>query len=199
MNKVIEVYAESTPNPAALKFVTGRILLGEGQVEYQNKQQAAISPLASQLFDFSGVKSVFISGNFITIVKDSDADWYELMPIFREFIKSFLASGEKVFLSNPLQPPNGKTEVVKEEIKQPVGEGGMEAQIRSVLEEYVLPAVEQDGGHISFVSYDDGVVKVLLQGACSGCPSSTMTLKSGIENLLTRMVPGVKEVVAVEG
>lgn len=199
MNKVIEVYAESTPNPAALKFVTGRILLGEGQVEYYNKQQAAISPLASQLFDFSGVKSVFITGNFITIVKDNDADWYELMPIFREFIKSFLSSGEKVFLSNPINPSIGNTEGVKEEIRQPVSEGEMESQIRSVLEEYVLPAVEQDGGHISFVSYDDGVVKVLLQGACSGCPSSTMTLKSGIENLLTRMVPGVKEVVAVEG
>ncbi len=199
MNKVIEVYAESTPNPAALKFVTGRILLGEGQVEYHNKQQAAVSPLASQLFDFSGVKAVFITGNFITIVKDNDADWYELMPIFREFIKSFLLSGEKVFLSNPLNQANENVEVTKDEFKQPVAEGEMESQIRNVLEEYVLPAVEQDGGHISFVSYDDGVVKVLLQGACSGCPSSTMTLKSGIENLLTRMVPGVKEVVAVEG
>lgn len=199
MNKVIEVYAESTPNPAALKFVTGRILLGEGQVEYQNKQQAAVSPLASQLFDFSGVKSVFITGNFITIVKDSEADWYELMPIFREFIKSFLSSGEKVFLSNPLNQANKNVEVAKDEFKQPVAEGEMESQIRSVLEEYVLPAVEQDGGHISFVSFEDGVVKVMLQGACSGCPSSTMTLKSGIENLLTRMIPGVKEVVAVEG
>jgi len=199
MNKVIEVYAESTPNPAALKFVTSRMLLGEGQVEYQNKQQASVSPLASQLFDFSGVKSVFITGNFITIVKDNDADWYELMPIFRETLKSFLSSGEKVFLSNPLSSSNGKTEIIKEENGQPVAEGAIESQIRSVLEEYVLPAVEQDGGHISFVSYDDGIVKVLLQGACSGCPSSTMTLKAGIENLLTRMVPGVKEVVAVEG
>lgn len=199
MNKVIEVYAESTPNPAALKFVTGRILLGEGQVEYHNKQQASISPLASQLFDFSGVKSVFITGNFITIVKDSDTDWYELMPVFREFIKSFLSSGEKVFLSNPLPSSIRNGETVSEATMQPVAEGDMESQIRSVLEEYVLPAVEQDGGHIRLMSCDDGVVKVLLQGACSGCPSSTMTLKSGIENLLTRMVPGVKEVVAVEG
>lgn len=199
MNKVIEVYAESTPNPAALKFVTSRMLLGEGQVEYQNKAQAAISPLASQLFDFSGVKSVFITGNFITVVKDSNADWYELMPIFREFIKSFLSSDEKIFLSNPVMSSESAREEIKKESIQPVAEGETESQIRSVLEEYVLPAVEQDGGHISFVSYDDGIVKVLLQGACSGCPSSTMTLKAGIENLLTRMVPGVKEVVAVEG
>jgi Fe-S cluster biogenesis protein NfuA len=198
MTKVLEVYAESTPNPAALKFVTGRLLLGEGQVEFQNKQQAAVSPLASQLFDFSGVKSVFISGNFITIVKDSDTDWYELMPIFREFIKSFLQSGEKVFTSHPLNPTPPKEESDQEE-PPPVAAGDTAAQIRNILEEYVLPAVEQDGGHIHFVSYDDGVVKVMLQGACSGCPSSIMTLKSGIENLLTRMVPGVKEVVAVEG
>jgi Fe-S cluster biogenesis protein NfuA len=194
MDKPVEVYAESTPNPAALKFVTGRILLGEGQVEFQNKQEAAISPLATQLFGFSGVKSVFITGNFITIVKDSDADWYELMPIFREFIKSFLASGEKIFTSSPLT----HHETVKEEKTARATDGDIESQIINVLEEYVLPAVEQDGGHIRFMSFKHGVVKVLLQGACSGCPSSTLTLKSGIENLLTRMVPGVKEVVAVE-
>jgi Fe-S cluster biogenesis protein NfuA len=194
MSKVIEVYAESTPNPAALKFVTNRILLGEGNVEYHSKEQASGCPLAAQLFAFSGVKSVFISGNFITIIREGDTDWYELMPVFREFIKSFLSSGEKIFISNP----HAEEKPLKDIPTQQGDDSETESRIKQILEEYVMPAVEQDGGHIRFVSYDSGVVKVLLQGSCSGCPSSTLTLKSGIENLLTRMVPGVKEVVAVE-
>lgn len=198
MTTPVNVYAESTPNPSALKFVSSRMLLFEGSVEYSNPLEAQISPLAQGLFAFSGVKSVFISSNFITITKEGDVDWYEISNILREYIRGFLMSGEKVFLSNPLESP-ASTE-------KPIDSGSihseatesheLENRIQQLLEEYVSPAVAQDGGEIQFRSFIDGVVTVALRGSCSGCPSSTLTLKSGIENLLKSMMPEVKEVVA---
>lgn len=187
--KVWTVYAESTPNPATMKFVASQYLLLEGQVEYTDPAQAGNCPLARQLFTFSGVTGVFIMSNFVTITKREGIDWYEFMPILREFIKGYLESGEPVFTGPTSQMADasiGRTTVGNE----------LEDRIIATLEEYVKPAVEQDGGAIQFKSFEDGKVTVLLQGACSGCPSSTMTLKSGIENLLKSMIPEVKEVVA---
>lgn len=198
MTTPVNVYAESTPNPSALKFVSSRMLLFEGSVEYSNPLEAQISPLAQGLFSFSGVKSVFISSNFITVTKEGEIDWYEISNILREYIRGFLMSGEKVFLSNPLESPTA--------FEKPIDSGSGESQatespelenrILQLLDEYVSPAVAQDGGEIQFRSFRDGVVTVALRGSCSGCPSSTLTLKSGIENLLKSMMPEVKEVVA---
>jgi Fe-S cluster biogenesis protein NfuA len=191
MKKVVTVYAESTPNPASLKFVLNSYLLEEGSVEYTSKDQCAECPLAAQLFSFSGVSGVFITANFITISKNSDVDWYELMPIFREFIKNYIESGQPVFTGK-------KEKIADESIDRTHSGSAVETKIIEALDEYVKPAVEQDGGAIHFKSFDEGVVTLILKGACSGCPSSAVTLKNGIENLLKQLIPEVKEVVAVE-
>lgn len=189
----VNVYAESTPNPSAMKFVCSMLLLPEGTVEYASPEECRNSPLAQQLFSFSGVHGVFITSNFITITKVYDADWLDLAGILREFIRGFLMSGEKVF-SHPVTVVN---QDITHPAKETVGAGNAtENEIIRLLEEYVRPAVESDGGAIHFRSFSNGVVTVALKGSCSGCPSSTMTLKSGIENLLRQMIPDVKEVVA---
>lgn len=192
IKKVITVYAESTPNPAALKFVANRYLLQEGSVEYTSKSQAVNCPLAQQLFDFSGICGVFITTNFITLTKNSDVDWQETMGILREFIKSYLENGQPVFTG-----PTGQ--VADSRIERTKTASAIETKIIETLEEYVKPAVEQDGGAIHFKSFDSGIVTLVLKGSCSGCPSSTQTLKGGIENLLKQFIPEVKEVVAEEG
>jgi Fe-S cluster biogenesis protein NfuA len=200
--KFVEVYAESTPNPAAMKFVVNRILLSEGVVEYFKKEDAGICPLAFQLFDFTGVKAVFITSNFITITKTNEIDWYDVLAIFREFIKGFFMGDEKLFLKNPFETADTNQQpAVNSEplIVNSESNANLDEQIKQMLEEYVRPAVEQDGGAIHFKSFDNGVVTLILKGSCSGCPSSTLTLKSGIENLLKKMVPQVTEVVAEEG
>lgn len=189
----VNVYAESTPNPSAMKFVCSMLLLPEGTVEYTTPEECTNSPLARQLFSFSGVREVFITSNFITITKVEDTDWLDLAGMLREFIRGFLMSGEKVF-SHPVA-------VANQDITHPAREtvitgNATESEIVRLLEEYVRPAVESDGGAIHFRSFRDGVVTVALKGSCSGCPSSAMTLKSGIENLLRQMIPEVKEVVA---
>jgi Fe-S cluster biogenesis protein NfuA len=191
MKKVINVYAESTPNPASMKFVLNSYLLEEGSVEYMSKEQAKECPIAQQLFSFSGVSGVFITANFITISKNNDVDWFELMPIFREFIKTYIESEQPVF--------TGKNEKVSDELIERTHSGSaLESKIIEALDEYVKPAVEQDGGAIHFKSFDEGTVTLILKGACSGCPSSSVTLKNGIENLLKQLIPEVREVVAVD-
>ena len=185
----INIYAEATPNPAAMKFVVNRYLLEEGSVEYTSKEAAHNSPLAQQLFAFSGITSVFISSNFVTLSKSNDLDWYELIPIIRTFLKNFLESDEKVF-TGPTQ------QVADPTIARTKTASAVETKIIEALEEYVKPAVEQDGGAIHFKSFEDGIVTVVMKGSCSGCPSSTVTLKSGIERLLKQLVPEVNEVVA---
>jgi len=200
--KYIEVYAESTPNPAAMKFVVNKILLNEGVDEYFKKEDAVNCPLAFQLLDFTGVKTVFITSNFITITKTNDIDWYDILAILREFIKGFFMGDEKLFLKNPFETEvhNQQPAVVNPlPIINSESNPNLEEQIKQMLEDYVRPAVEQDGGAIHFKSFDNGVVTLILKGSCSGCPSSTLTLKSGIENLLKKMVPEVTEVVAEEG
>lgn len=197
MNIPVNVYAESTPNPSAMKFVCDVMLLEDGVVEYANPAEAAVCPLAVQLFAFSGVKGVFITSNFITVTKESDIDWFEITNILREFIRGYLISGERLFTANPFKTiKQASTPVVETPISSNQDQTEIESKIIQMLDEYVKPAVEQDGGAIHFRSFSHGIVTVALKGSCSGCPSSTLTLKSGIENLLKSMVPQVTEVVA---
>lgn len=193
--KVVTIYTEASPNPNSLKFVLNFRLLENIHLDFPSAEETALSPLAKTLFDeFPFVQRVFIANNFITITKDDSTDWFEVNPIIKEYIRTYLLAEKPVFSDQLLD------EKMKEE-EAPItqsneGNGDIEEKIKSILNDYVKPAVEQDGGAISFHSFNDGVVKVLLQGSCSGCPSSTLTLKAGIENLLTRMVPEVKEVIA---
>jgi NFU1 iron-sulfur cluster scaffold homolog, mitochondrial len=204
----VEVYAELTPNPDSMKFVTSRMLLTDAVAEYVSKEDAVDCPLAYQLFDFSGIKRVFITSNFLTISKESGIDWFDITNILREYIRGFLLSDEKLFLKSPIGrvaapapkavplPKVAAVEKQEEETSVP-DDPEIEEKIKQLLDEYVRPAVEGDGGAIHFQSFENGTVNVVLKGACSGCPSSTVTLKGGIENLLKRLLPQVKEVVAV--
>ena len=188
------VYAESTPNPSTMKFVANRLIIEpDKQVEYLNAIECEGSPLAKELFKGGYVKSLFFSSNFITITKTDAKEWATLTSPVREFLTDYLTKGLPVIEVYP------EKQAVKEKVTEAViSEGSTEEQIVNILEEYIRPAVEQDGGAITFRSFNEGVVTVALQGSCSGCPSSKVTLKSGIENLLTRIVPGVTEVVAEE-
>jgi len=184
--RIVNIYTEAPPNPNSLKFCTEFQLVPDS-VDFPSVVSASNCPLASDLFRFSFVKRVFISSNFITVTKSEDIDWFDVTPMLKSLIKGYLEEGKPLFLEIPKSSgvdinPNDPEIVQK---------------IKSLLDEYIRPAVEQDGGAINFDSFDEGVVKVQLQGSCSGCPSSTVTLKAGIENLLKRMIPEVKEVVAV--
>ncbi|MFD1603895.1 NifU family protein [Flavobacterium artemisiae] len=182
----ITVYGETTPNPSALKFVVSRMLT-RNAVEYKNIDQTASSPLAQELFKFPYVKEVFIDENYISVTKYEINDWSEITLELRTFIKKFIESGGTV-LDESLIQTTAKNDVTKDEAFDKLDVTSQ--QIINILEEYVKPAVAADGGNIAFESYneDDKTVKVLLQGACSGCPSSTFTLKSGIENMLKSML-----------
>ena len=188
--KAINIYTESNPNPNSLKFVVNFMLMPEGiSRDYPNMESTSEAPLAKALFDqFDFVTGVFYMSNFVTITKKEETEWFEVKGAVQQFIKDFLLEGKAILTE-------GITDVIDEEL---TGDDA-EAKIRGVLEEYIKPAVEMDGGAIKLSSYKEGVVTVTLQGSCSGCPSSTITLKNGIENLLKRMVPEVKEVVAEEG
>jgi len=182
----ITVYGETTPNPSALKFVVSRMLT-KNPVEYKNIDQTASSPLAKELFKFPYVKEVFIDENYISVTKYDINDWQEITLEVRTFIKQFIENGGTV-LDETLIEVATKNDVTKDENFDKLDVTSQ--QIINILEEYVKPAVAADGGNIAFDSYneDDKTVKVILQGACSGCPSSTFTLKSGIENMLKSML-----------
>ena len=186
--KVITIYAEASPNPESMKFVANISFLEEGiSVDYADREAAEKSPLCQELFDFSYITRAFISSNFVSVTKTPETNWVEVISEIRTFIKKYLEDGKVVFTELPTKEEvdsSGKTENRTE----------LEAKIIELLNTYVRPAVEQDGGNIEFVSFDSGIVTVELQGSCSGCPSSTVTLKSGIESLLKRMVPEVQEV-----
>ena len=172
----INIYTEANPNPNSLKFVANFMLMPEGvSRDFPDIKSAEEAPLAIKLFEKSYVKRVFYMSNFITVTKDDEADWYEI-------------KGELQILTE---------KEVKEDHHVEASDTDLEVKIKGILDEYIRPAVEMDGGAITFDSFSEGKVKVLLQGSCSGCPSSTLTLKSGIENLLKRMVPEVQEVDAV--
>lgn len=182
----ITVYGESTPNPAALKFVVSRMLT-KNAIEYKNIDQTASSPLAKELFKFPYVKEIFIDENYISVTKYEINDWQEITLELRTFIKQYIENGGTV-LDESLIEVATKNDVTKDEAFDKLDTTSQ--QIINILEEYVKPAVAADGGNIAFDSYNDTdkTVKVILQGACSGCPSSTFTLKSGIENMLKSML-----------
>ena len=185
------IYAEATPNPSTMKFVANILLLPENSVEYTDASETEGSPLATELFKMDFVRSIYICNNFITIAKKEFTSWSEIIPQVREFLKAWIDEGKDIVAFLP-----AKKEVQIPTSVADINAAGVEGQIMDILDEYVRPAVEGDGGEISFVSYEDGKVTVRLAGSCSGCPSSTVTLKNGIEHLLKKMVPGVQEVVA---
>ncbi len=205
----VSVYAEMTPNPAVLKFVANKRLVGADSIEFKNIEEAQASPLAVKLFHFPFVKEVFITSNYIAITKYDILEWEDVTLEVRELIRDYIAQGNPVLKSNEATPAasDAKGAEVKSTIgavhpqeKDPKTWEPIEQKISSLLDEYVKPAVEQDGGNIKFLNFTDGKVQVLLQGACSGCPSSTQTLKQGIQNLLQEMLPGqIKDVEAVNG
>lgn len=192
----VSIYAEASPNPESMKFVLNSQLLADGvSVDYPNVEAAANSPLAQELFNFDYVGRVFIAQNFVTITKTSDLQWAHLIPELRTFLKSYIEASGPIFTVDPAAEQKAAQQAAatgdSSEADQQTSQ-----KIIDLLDNYVRPAVEQDGGNITFKSYQDGIVTVNLQGSCSGCPSATVTLKSGIENLLKRMVPEVREVVA---
>ncbi|MTI19699.1 NifU family protein [Fulvivirga sp. RKSG066] len=184
-DRIINIYMEANPNPNSLKFVANLMLTDDGQsFDFPDKESAKDAPLAQELFNYPYVDRVFYMSNFVTVTKKEDVIWEEVRNELKEHIKAYLESGKPILnkvVEEPLFNENDSETVKK---------------IKGILDEYVKPAVEGDGGAISFHSYNEGVVKVLLQGSCSGCPSSTVTLKAGIENLLKRMLPEIKAVEA---
>jgi len=189
LKKFVNIYTEANPNPNSMKFVLNFVLVPEGVTFDFLDADSAVkgSPLASELFRFDYVRRVFITNNFITITKDEAIDWNEIIPELRPFIKSYLEAGKPLLAQQAMNDADAALQENDSEVVK---------KIKGLLDEYVRPAVESDGGAINFHSFHEGTVKVHLQGSCSGCPSSTLTLKAGIENLLKRMVPEVKEVVA---
>ncbi|HEV7380418.1 MAG TPA: NifU family protein [Dyadobacter sp.] len=194
LSRPIFVYTELSPNPNSMKFVLNFELVPDGlSFDYPSVEstflEGSASPLASDLFQFPHVKRVFIASNFITITKDDEIAWEEVLRDTKQFIKIYFEENHPVFAEKTIEK---NTVIVDSRDSDTI------QKIKAALDTYVRPAVESDGGAINFHSFNEesGVVKVLLQGSCSGCPSSTLTLKAGIENLLTRMVPDVKEVVA---
>ncbi|WP_109832404.1 NifU family protein [Reichenbachiella versicolor] len=190
----VNLYIESNPNPNTLKFVANFMLIPEGlNFDYPTLESATNSDLAQELFTFPFVQGVFIMSNFVTVTKDDATDWEEVKNGIKEHIKNYIDAGKSVVDLNKAY------EQAKEDQASKPASSDIDENIKGILDEYIRPAVEQDGGAIHFHSFKDGVVSVVLQGACSGCPSSTLTLKAGIENLLKRMVPEVKEVEAING
>jgi Fe-S cluster biogenesis protein NfuA len=181
----IHIYLESNPNPHSLKFVVNEMLVPEGMsFDFPDPQSAEHAPLAKELFNYPFVERVFFMSNFITITKREDVEWIEIQDTLRQHIKKFLESGRLII--EPVESVTSEAETENESVRK----------IKNILDEYIRPAVEQDGGAITYHSFQDGILKVRLQGSCSGCPSSMITLKAGIENLFTRLMPG--EVKAVE-
>jgi Fe-S cluster biogenesis protein NfuA len=197
------IYAESTPNPATMKFVSNILLMQHGATyESADINGNEVCPLAQALFNFSFVERVFIANNYVTITRTNVIQWEDIVHEVREFIGEYLNNGGLVFEGN--EDPVSSVETGKTTFtaitKHREAQTDVEKNIIAILDEYVKPAVENDGGAILFDSYDNGKVNLILKGSCSGCPSSVMTLKSGVENLLKQMMPNdVEEVVALNG
>ena len=191
-NPVISIYTEMTPNPETMKFVANKLLYPGKSIDFQDESSAAPSPLAMELFSFPFIKSVFIASNFVTLTKSADMeDWQDAIPSIKQFLKEYLEEGKPVIDEEAVS-------VMKIESTNEVSADDEDVvkRIKELLENYVKPAVEMDGGAIQFKSYDDGRVNLKIQGSCSGCPSSMITLKAGIEGMMKRMIPEVKDVVA---
>ena len=195
----VMLYTEQTPNPESLKFVTNRMLY-KGTADFREEDLAKEwSPIATALFELPYVKGVYVCNNFVTVTKEFNYAWEDIMLKLKEFIKKYIEDGGAII-------SDGFGEAMaKLEAERGVGyeytedEAEIVQKIKELIETYVKPAVEMDGGNIEFKSFNKGIVTVVLQGSCSGCPSSTVTLKSGIEGMLKRMVPEVQEVVAEMG
>ncbi len=194
----VTVYAEATPNPAVMKFVANK-KIATAVFEFTSIDDAKLSPLASELFHFPFVKSVFIEENYVSVTKYDMAEWQDITTEVRDFIRNFIADGKEIVLPEAVEKMEKSAPQLDRKFE---GLDDTSKEIVNILEEYVKPAVASDGGNIQFIGYDADVknVSVLLQGACSGCPSSTFTLKNGIENMLKQMLPGkVETVEAVNG
>ena len=195
----VMLYTEQTPNPESLKFVTNRMLY-QGTADFRDRNLAEEwSPIANELFEFPYVKGVYVCNNFITVTKEFNYSWEDIMLKLKEFIKTYISEDKSVV-------NEGFEEAMREREKEngvsyeyTGEEAELVIKIKDLIDTYVKPAVEMDGGNIEFQSFNEGIVTVLLQGSCSGCPSSTVTLKAGIEGMLKRMVPEVKEVVSEMG
>src|ERR1035437_8478046 len=198
-NPVI-LYAESTPNPASMKFVANQLLVQNGATaQYLSKAETKDAPLAAKLFEFPFVKAVFITANFVTVSKTDAVQWEDITLELRDFIRVYINDGNPIITELPkTEMPVDNTFEVKKEVftEHQTPSTEIEVKIVEILEQYIRPAVESDGGSITFKNFSDGIVTVQLRGSCSGCPSSAITLKAGIEGLLKRMIPEVKEVVA---
>ncbi|MBA2611693.1 MAG: NifU family protein [Bacteroidetes bacterium] len=195
------IYLEETPNPASIKFVANKLLLVSGATaEYKNISETKDAPIAQKIFQFPFVKSIFIASNFITITKQDAVAWEEVRDELRVFITDYLNKGNATINKLPQQQvPKDSSfkETISINTQHVPPSNDVENKIIEVLEQYIRPAVESDGGMITFKELKDGIVTVQMRGSCSGCPSSTMTLKAGIEALLKRLLPDdVKEVVS---
>ena len=180
-----------TPNPETMKFVANKLLYPGKSIDFPDASTAGPSPLASEIFGFPFIKAVFIASTFVTLTKTAETEWSDVIPSIREFLKQYLEEGKPVVNEEEIA-------ALKTESNNEAGADDTDVvkRIKELLDNYVRPAVEMDGGAIRFRSYDDGVVNLMLQGSCSGCPSSMITLKAGIEGMMKRMIPEVKEVVA---
>ena len=183
------IQTEITPNPATLKFLPGRDVMGEGTANFTEVEQAGRSPLALRLFELEGIAGVFLGSDFVTVTKSPEREWEVLKPIVLAAIMDHFTSGQPVLIEGAAAAAEGAEADEDDEIT---------AQIKELIETRVRPAVAQDGGDIVFRSFEDGVVYLHMQGSCSGCPSSTATLRHGIENMLKYYVPEVVEVQPVE-
>lgn len=196
------IYIEATPNPSSMKFVANKMLVTEkgASAEYKNISETETAPIAKKLFQFPFVKTVFISSNYITITKIDTVSWDDISLELRIFITEYLNNGNLIITALPKQEvavDNTFTETKTISTQHVAPKDEVEAKIVEILDQYIRPAVEQDGGLITFKELKEGIVTVQMRGSCSGCPSSTMTLKAGIEALLKRLLPdAVKEVVS---
>ena len=188
-NTIVSIYTEMTPNPETMKFVANKLLYPGKSIDFPDESAAGPSPLAKELFAFPFIRSVFIASNFVTLSKTPETNWDDVIPSVRQFLKEYLEEGKSVINEDQIVAP-------KESNIASADDTDVVVRIKELLENYVKPAVEMDGGAISFKGFDNGTVTLMLQGSCSGCPSSMITLKTGIEGMMKRMIPEVKEVVA---
>jgi Fe-S cluster biogenesis protein NfuA len=189
-SSLISIYTEMTPNPETMKFVANKLLYPGKSIDFAEVESAKPSPLATELFGFPFIKSVFIASNFVTLTKTPETDWDDIISTIRQFLKEYLEEGKTVLNEEEIVIVKKEGNVIDADDDDVV------KRIKELLESYVKPAVEMDGGAIQFKSYNEGTVNLMLQGSCSGCPSSMITLKAGIEGMMKRMIPEVKEVVA---
>ena len=200
VKKPIILYAESTPNPSSMKFVANILLVEDGATaQYLSKDEPKDAPRAAKLFEFPFVKAIFIASNFVTVSKIDAIQWEDITLELRDFIRVYISEGNPIITALPTtEVAVDNTFTAKKEVFTEHASPSNETEVKivEVLEQYIRPAVEGDGGSITFKNFNDGVVTVQMRGACSGCPSSTITLKAGIEALLKKMIPEVSSVVA---